>query len=127
MKAAIIAGCVALLLATGAAYAAEKRQMRYLNILPPIEFDKPYTGELEIVRFLNSREIQTVCKEQVHMPALDVELMALGAFSSCYQINNSVLISMEMMSLHSCCVMTGGLQIIKTDARSIWTSTSLCR
>jgi hypothetical protein len=62
MKKLLLTGVTVLFLATGAAHAAEKRQVRYLNILPPVEFDKPYTGELEIVRFATSQEIKAVCK-----------------------------------------------------------------
>ena len=54
MKAAIIAGCTVLsvLNAPGAFAAAEKG-----DTLSPAEFDKPYTGELQIVRIPNKRPI----------------------------------------------------------------------
>jgi len=57
MKKTFITGVAALLLATGTAHATEKG-----NTLPPAEFDKPFTGELEIVRIPNMQEMETTCK-----------------------------------------------------------------
>jgi hypothetical protein len=59
MKAAIIAGCVVLsvLVTVSGAHAAEKA-----TTLPPVEFDKPFTGILEIVRIRNQQEIELACK-----------------------------------------------------------------
>jgi len=35
---------------------------RYYNFLPPVEFDKPYTGTLWIRTLANEQEIENVCK-----------------------------------------------------------------
>jgi hypothetical protein len=53
-----LGGIAVLFLTTGAAHAAEKG-----NTLPPVEFDKPFTGELEIVRIRNFQEVEATCKE----------------------------------------------------------------
>jgi hypothetical protein len=57
MKKTLLTGVAALLLVTGAAHAAEKA-----STLPPPEFDKPFTGELEIVRLPNMQEVEATCK-----------------------------------------------------------------
>jgi len=59
MKAAIIAGCTVLsVLNAPAAFAAAEKG----DTLPPAEFDKPYTGELQIVRIPNTHEMEAICK-----------------------------------------------------------------
>ena len=45
-----------------AAYGSQQQKVRFANILPPVEYDKPYTGELEIVRLASEQEIQAICK-----------------------------------------------------------------
>jgi hypothetical protein len=39
------------------------RKVRYWSLLPPVEYDKPYTGELWITRLSSEEEIQNLCKE----------------------------------------------------------------
>jgi hypothetical protein len=66
MKAAIIAGCVMLPLAIGAAHARTVRPststIRYMNYLPPVEYDKPFTGTVIIRRLETEEEIERHCK-----------------------------------------------------------------
>jgi hypothetical protein len=56
----------ALLLVTGTAHAravpAQRQTVRHFNFLPPAEYDKPYTGELLIVRVATEQDVQAICK-----------------------------------------------------------------
>jgi len=45
-----------------AAQPHRQQTVRYFNWLPPVEYDKPYTGELEIVRIATEEEIYNICK-----------------------------------------------------------------
>jgi len=53
-----LTGIATLFLAMGTAHATEKG-----DTLPPTEFDRPYTGELEIVRVPNLREVEAICRK----------------------------------------------------------------
>jgi hypothetical protein len=65
MKKALLAGVAALFLAIGTAHAASKNNphviVRHLTTLPPTQYDKQYSGELEIVRFSTNEEVKRVC------------------------------------------------------------------
>jgi hypothetical protein len=58
-----ILALVPLLLMTAPAQAQAQRKVRHLGMLPPVQYDKPYTGEILITRFHSEQEIRAVCKE----------------------------------------------------------------
>jgi hypothetical protein len=65
VKALLLIGVAALFLATGTAHAAPKNHPRvitqHLTTLPPLQYDKQYNGELEIMRFSANEEVKRIC------------------------------------------------------------------
>jgi len=69
VKKLFLAGVAVLFLATGIAHAGPrphinggKQTVRYFNWLPPLEYDKAFTGKLIIRRLQTEEEIEKVCK-----------------------------------------------------------------
>jgi hypothetical protein len=49
------------------------QKVRYWNILPPVEYDKPYTGELSIIRLSSPEEIRVACKNSSEYACISTE------------------------------------------------------
>jgi hypothetical protein len=56
-----LTGIAALLLATGTAHAISPGE--HQTIFPPVQYDKPYDGELEIRRFSTDDELRRACHD----------------------------------------------------------------
>jgi hypothetical protein len=69
VKTTLLTGVAALFLATGAAHAGQRahvivgkpRIISTITLFPPLKYDKPYDGELEIGFFSNAADVQQAC------------------------------------------------------------------
>jgi hypothetical protein len=67
MRKTFLASIATLFLTIGATwgdfYMTVRPVPRHTNFLPPIEFDKPYTGEPWIIRLANKEQLRSACEE----------------------------------------------------------------
>ena len=62
MKYATLLLGLAIFIASTAALAGPKQQVRWFIFIPPVEYDKPYTGKLVVQWFYSETDIRTMCE-----------------------------------------------------------------
>jgi hypothetical protein len=64
MKKLFLTSVAALFLATGAVRAGDDQKFPRVRILPPVEFDHPFEGDLKLIRYATEEEVIKACNRK---------------------------------------------------------------